>query len=42
MLKELYKKEWSSLFELNFQTVKKTIEWLGIKIETIKESELKV
>lgn len=39
---ELYKKEWTSLFELNFQTVKKTIEWLGMKIETIKESELKV
>jgi len=27
---------------LNFETIKKVIEWLGIKIEIIKESELNV
>jgi len=41
-LKNLYEKEWNFLFELNFETIKKTIEFLGIKIEIIKESELNV
>jgi len=40
--KDLYKKEWELLFDLNFETLKKTIEWLGIKIEIIRESELNV
>jgi len=38
----IYNKEWDFLFELNYETLKKTIEWLGIKIEIIKESELNV
>ncbi|HJT09840.1 MAG TPA: WbqC family protein [Candidatus Nitrosotalea sp.] len=41
-LESLYKKEWNSLFELDFQTIKKTIEWLGIKIDIVKESELNI
>lgn len=40
--KNLYKREWEFLFDLNFETLKKTIEWLGIKIEMIRESELSV
>ena len=36
----LYHKEWNSLFELNYETLTKTIDWLGLKIEIIKESEL--
>jgi hypothetical protein len=38
----LYKKEWDLLFELNYETLTKTIEWLDLKIEIIKESELNV
>jgi len=38
----LYEKEWKLLFDLNFETLKKTIHWLGIKIEILKESELNV
>ncbi len=38
----LYKREWTHLFELDFVTLKKTIEWLGIKIEIVKESELNI
>ena len=41
-LNSLYTKNWDLLFELNFETLKKTIEWLGIKINVIKESELNV
>lgn len=40
--RNLYKKEWKMLFDLNLETIKKTIEWLGIKIEIIKESELNI
>ena len=39
---KLYEKEWEFLFELNFETLKKCIEWLGIKTEIIIESELNV
>ena len=38
----LYKKEWARLFELDFETTKKTMEWLGIKIPIVRESELNV
>jgi hypothetical protein len=38
----LYQKEWSMLFELDLETTKKTMEWLGIKIPIVRESELKV
>jgi len=39
---DLYKKEWKLLFDLNFETLKKTMEWLGIKTEIIRESELNI
>ena len=38
----LYKQEWKMLFELDFETTKKTMEWLGVNIPIIKESELNV
>jgi hypothetical protein len=40
--KALYEKEWGRLFELDLETTKKTIEWLGMKLAIVKESELKV
>lgn len=41
-LENLYKGKWEFLFDLNHETLKKTIEWLGIRIELIRESELNV
>lgn len=41
-LGQLYKKEWEMLFDLDYETLKKTMEWLGIKIEIVRESELNV
>lgn len=41
-LKDLFSKKWDLLLELNFETLKKTLEWLGIEIEIIKESDLKI
>ncbi|HEV2193184.1 MAG TPA: WbqC family protein [Nitrosopumilaceae archaeon] len=41
-LENLYKREWKLLFDLDFETIKKTIDWLGLKIEVVKESELHV
>jgi len=38
----LYKREWKMLFELDFESTQKTMEWLGINIPIIKESELNV
>lgn len=38
--KNIYEKEWQSLFELNFEILKKIIDILGIKVEIIKSSEL--
>jgi hypothetical protein len=39
-LESVYNREWSSLFELNLETTKKTMEWLGIHIPIVRESEL--
>jgi len=39
---DLYKKDWKLLFDLDFETLKKTMEWLGIKTKIIRESELNV
>lgn len=39
-LKNLYDKKWDLLFDLDFEILKKIIEWLGIKIDVIRESEL--
>jgi hypothetical protein len=41
-LEGVYQKEWSNLFELNLDTIKKTMEWLGIRIPVIKETDLHV
>ncbi len=41
-LSDLFKKDWDMLFDLDFETIKKVIEWLGMKIEIIRESELNV
>ena len=38
--KNIYGKKWQSLFELNFEILKKVIDILGIKVEIIKSSEL--
>jgi hypothetical protein len=38
----LYGREWKMLFELDFETTKKTMEWLGVNIPIVKESELNV
>ena len=37
-----YTKKWDSLFELDFETMKKTLEMLEIKLEVVKESELDI
>lgn len=39
---KVYLKNWDYLFDLDFETVKQVIQWLGIKIEIIRESELKI
>lgn len=41
-LEQTYKKEWYFIFDLNYHLIIKIIEWLGIKIEIVKESELNV
>jgi WbqC-like protein family len=38
----LYKREWTNLFDLNFETLRKVIEWLGLRIEIVRESELNI
>jgi hypothetical protein len=41
-LESVYQKEWTSLFELNLDTIKRTMAWLGIEIPVLKESELHI
>jgi len=41
-LENLYKKEWTNLFAINFEIIKKLIEWLDIKVKLVLESELNV
>jgi len=38
----LFKKEWNSIFDLNFETIKQVLRWLDIKVEIVVESELRV
>ena len=40
--KNLYEKEWDLLFKLNFETIKKCMDWLGIKTKIVIESDLNV
>lgn len=41
-LENLYKKEWTHLFDINFEIIKKFIELLNIKTKIVLESELNV
>jgi WbqC-like protein family len=41
-LKEFYEASWISLFDLDLATTRKVLEWLGIKIKIILESDLGV
>ncbi len=41
-LKGFYDKSWPLLFEFDLETTRKTMEWLGIKIPIVKESDLNV
>lgn len=39
---DLYSNDWKMLFDLNFTSLKKTLDFLNIKIKIIKESELDI
>tara|TARA_Y100000996_G_scaffold414473_1_gene405466 strand:- start:1023 stop:1700 length:678 start_codon:yes stop_codon:yes gene_type:complete len=39
---EIFSLEWKYLFDINFEIIKKCIEWLDIKINLVKESELNI
>ena len=41
-LNSVFKKKWNLIFDLNFYTLKKVLEWLDIKTEFILDSELDV
>ncbi len=41
-LESLYKQEWTHLFAINLEIIKKIIQWLNIKTEIILESQLNV
>jgi WbqC-like protein len=38
----VYKKDWNLLFDLDFETIKAMMGWLGIRVPVVKESELSV
>ena len=42
LFEEVYNKEWKFLFELNSELLRQIIDWLGLKIQIIKESELNI
>ncbi len=37
---QLYEKEWKMLFDLDLETLKQVMSWLGLKIKVVLESEL--
>lgn len=39
---KIYSKKWDHLFTLNYELIIQLIDWLDIKIEVIKESELNI
>jgi len=41
-LQEFYDTSWSNLFDLDLETTRKTMDWLGIRIPIVRESELSV
>jgi WbqC-like protein family len=40
--RDIYKRRWTLLFDLDFEIVKTLMEWLGIRIPVVRESELHV
>jgi hypothetical protein len=41
-LQAFYERSWSNLFDLDLEGIKMTMEWLGIRIPIVRESELNV
>ena len=41
-LQHIYEKTWDYLIDLNIETLKQTLQWLGMKIEVIRESDLDI
>jgi WbqC-like protein family len=41
-LEQLYQRTWTKLLDLNMETLKETMKWLGIEIPVLKESQLGV
>jgi hypothetical protein len=41
-LEETFQKEWDLLLELDLDLLKKSMEWLGLNLPIVRESELKV
>jgi hypothetical protein len=39
---QVYSREWKMLFDLDLQTLRQVIDWLGLKTEIILESELQI
>jgi hypothetical protein len=39
---QLYKRDWEMLFDLDLNTLKQVISWLGLKTEIVLESELNI
>ena len=42
IFEKIYSKKWDHLFTLNYELIIQLIDWLDIKIEVIKESELNI
>ena len=41
-LRKFYEKDWTFLFDLDLETTKKALEWLGMKLPILLESDLDV
>jgi hypothetical protein len=41
-LEETFQREWDLLFDLDLELLKKSMDWLGLKLPIVRESELKV
>ena len=41
-LEETFQKEWELLFDLDLELLKKSMQWLGLNLPMVRESELKV
>ncbi len=38
--KELYERRWTMLFDLDLETLRQVISWLGLRVEIVRESSL--